>query len=125
MESKKFGIVFYKDKNGREPVQEYIDGLLQSDSKDSRIKVKKITLYFRHLEEKGPYAGEPFVKHLKNEIWELRPLRDRFLFAAWINGTFVILHHFVKKTQKTPAKEIATAERRLDELKRRLKNEHR
>ncbi len=30
--------------------------------------------------EHGTAAGEPYVKHLDGEIWELRPLRDRILF---------------------------------------------
>ncbi|MBR3186480.1 MAG: type II toxin-antitoxin system RelE/ParE family toxin [Lachnospiraceae bacterium] len=40
------------------------------------------------------------------EIWELRPLRNRILFAAWVNDSFVLLSHFMKKTQKTPKREI-------------------
>ena len=31
--------------------------------------------------------GEPFIKHLEGEIWELRPLRDRILFAAWLDDS--------------------------------------
>ena len=46
------------------------------------------------------------MKHLEGDIWELRPLRDRILFAAWVGDSFVLLHHFVKKTQKTPQREI-------------------
>ena len=46
-------------------------------------------------------AGQPYIKHLDAEIWELRPLRDRILFVAWLDGSFVLLHPFVKKTQKT------------------------
>ena len=65
----------------------------------------------RILELKGTRAGEPFVKHLEDEIWELRPLRDRILFAAWNGGGFILLSYFVKKTQKTPKREIDKAKR--------------
>ena len=50
----------------------------------------------------GTRVGEPIVKHLDGEIWELRPSGDRVLFAAVIGGAFVLLHPFRKKTQKTP-----------------------
>lgn len=64
----------------------------------------------------GTQAGEPYIKHLDGEIWELRPLRDRILFVAWHNGSYVLLHSFMKKTQKTPAREIAQAKRELADL---------
>ena len=49
----------------------------------------------------------------------LRPLRDRILFVAWHNGSFVLLHVFMKKTQKTPPREIEQAKRELADLKER------
>lgn len=47
------------------------------------------------------------------------PLRDRILFAAWIDGQFVLLHQFMKTTQKTPKREIDRAQAYLDDLKAR------
>ena len=64
-------------------------------------------------------TGEPYIKHLEDEIWELRPLKDRILFVAWVDGSFVLLHHFVKKTQKTPRREIDKAKRELKDIKER------
>ena len=52
------------------------------------------------LKNRGTMIGEPFIKHLEGDIWELRPLRDRILFAAWLDDGFILLHYFVKKTQK-------------------------
>lgn len=109
-------IYFYKDKNGNEPVAEYIADLAQKNDKDSRIKLNKIRDYIKALSEYGTRAGEPYVKHLDGEIWELRPLRDRILFIGWVNGSYVLLHHFMKKTQKTPAREIEKAKRELADL---------
>lgn len=84
--------------------------------KDSRIKLNKIRDYVKVLSEHGTQAGEPYIKHLDGEIWELRPLRDRILFVAWVNGNYVLLHQFMKKTQKTPAREIEKAKRELADL---------
>lgn len=109
-------IYFYIDKSGKEPVLEYLRELSQKNDKDSRIKFNKINDYIEALSQYGTQVGEPYVKHLDGEIWELRPIRDRVLFAAWHNDGFVLLHSFMKKTQKTPAREIAKAKRELADL---------
>ena len=115
----KYSIYFYKDKNGKEPVLEYIKDLLSKKDKNSRIKATKIQDYINILSEHGTRAGEPFIKHIDGEIWELRPQRDRIFFVAWVNDSFVLLHYFMKKTQKTPSKEIEQAKRELNDLKKR------
>ena len=84
--------------------------------KNSHIKLEKIRAYIKVLSNHGTQVGEPYVKHIDGEIWELRPLRDRIFFAAYVNGSFVLLHHFVKKTQKTPAREIKKAKREFADL---------
>ena len=97
-----YKIYFYRDKDGNEPVADYIAKLASKNDKDSRIKANKIRDYVKALSMYGTSVGEPYVKHLEGEIWEIRPIRDRILFAAWVNGSFVLLHCFMKKTQKTP-----------------------
>ena len=72
---------------------------------------------------KNLLENQPLFAILDSEIWELRPIRDRILFARLMDGRFVLLHQFMKKTQKTPKREIQTAQQRLSELKERLKNE--
>lgn len=109
-------IYFYRDKNGNEPVFEYMAELAKKMDKDSRIKLNKINDYIEILSCYGTQAGEPYIKHLDGEIWELRPLRDRILFVGWLNGSYVLLHQFMKKTQKTPAREIEKAKRELADL---------
>ena len=109
-------IYFYKDRNGHEPVKEYLHELANKNDKDSRIKLNKIRDYVKALNVYGKQLGEPYIKHLDGDIWELRPLRDRILFVAWHEGGFVLLHQFMKKTQKTPAREIEQAKRELADL---------
>ena len=115
-------IIFYHDKNGYEPVNAYIEALQTKNDKDSRIKRNKILDYIRVLKISGTSAGEPYMKHLDGEIWELRPLRDRIFFAGWLNGSFVLLHNFVKKTRKTPRHEIEKAKRELEDFKEMFNN---
>lgn len=117
-------IVFYRDNNGKEPVKEYIQSLFYKDNKDSRVKREKIQDYLNILAEYGTRAGEPFVKHLDGDIWELRPLKDRILFFSYINGKMVLLSHFRKSTRKTPQKEINKAKKLMyDFIKRSENNE--
>lgn len=112
-------IHFYRDSNGNRPVADYIRELAGKNDKDSRVKLHKIQDYINALSEYGLQLKEPYIKHLDGEIWELRPLRDRILFVAWHNGGFVLLHFFMKKTQKTPQREIEQAKRELTSLKKR------
>ncbi len=119
-----FNIIFYQDKKGNKPVLDYLEELKSRTDKDSRVKMNKILDYVNILKEYGTRAGEPYMKHLDGDIWELRPLKDRILFAGWDGNTFVLLHTFVKKTQKTPVREILKAKHEFaDFVKRREHHE--
>lgn len=71
--------------------------------------LKQIRFYINILENLGARAGEPFVKHIQDEIWELRPGNNRIVFFAWYENKIVLLHHFRKVTNKTPKNEIEKA----------------
>lgn len=108
-----YNIEFYQKENGEVPVLDFMRRLAAEKSKDSRINLNKISQYIKVLESMGTRAGEPFMKHLDGEIWELRPIRNRIFFAAANENGFVLLHHFLKSTQKTPPREIEQAKREL------------
>lgn len=112
-------IIFYVDRQGKSTLLDYIAELEASKSKDSRIKLTKIREYVKALSVNGTYLPETYCKHLDGEIWELRPINDRILFAGWVDGAFVLLHSFAKKTQKTPKREIDQAKRELADFKER------
>lgn len=121
MPEKIFKVVFYQDARGKEPVKEFIQKIARQDSKNSRIQLNKIRDYIQLLEIRGiqPPIDRNIVKKLEGEIWELRPLQNRILFAAFHQNQIVLLHAFVKKTQKTPRKEIEKAKAILKDLKQR------
>jgi phage-related protein len=122
-----FDLRFYEDKNGYSAVREYIDELQKQSerNKDSRVKLKKIYEYINLLALNGTFLGEKYVKHIEDDIWELRPLSDRVFFFYWRDETFVLTHIFHKKTRKTPKREIETAKRNREDFLRRMKNEER
>ena len=112
-------VYFYKDKQGRQPVKEYIDELKTRTDKNSRVLLAKINSYIRYLMIAGKGAGLPYVKPIEGDIWELRPNSERIFFVAWNGDAFVLLHHYRKKSQKTPKQEIARARREYKDLQER------
>jgi phage-related protein len=112
-------VYFYKDGKGIEPVREYLLKLATRSDKSSRVKLNKMNDYIQILREYGTIVGLPYMRHLEGEIWELRPIRNRILFAAWTDDGFVLLHIFTKKTQKTPRREIDKAKRELKDIQER------
>ena len=118
-----YTIYFYRDKSGKEPAREYMRELARQNTKDARIRLKKMQDYINVLAAYGTRAGEPYTKKIDDEIWELRPTSDRVLFVAWIDNSFVLLHTFQKKTQKTPDREKEKARRELKDLKERGMND--
>jgi phage-related protein len=109
-----FEIDFYRDANGRSDVLDYIKELRKKSdsSKNDRINYQKILSYINLLKRMGLSVGEPVLKSLGEGLYELRPERNRILFFYWDNNKYVMLSHFIKKTQKTPKREIDKAKRR-------------
>ncbi|MBQ4159859.1 MAG: type II toxin-antitoxin system RelE/ParE family toxin [Clostridia bacterium] len=118
-----YSVKFYKDKNGNEPVKEYLTSLAARTDKDSRINLNKIREYIKILAEYGTRAGEPYIKHIDGDLWELRPLRNRIMFFCYDGEQYVLLSHFIKKTQKTPTREIDNAKRLMQDHKERSKQQ--
>ena len=114
-----YEVHFYRDKNGGQPALSYLKELLRGNDKDSRIRARKMQDYINLLREYGTFIGEPAVKHIEGDIWELRPARDRVLFVAWHNNGYVLLHAFEKHTQKTPEREKQRARDEYKDLKER------
>ncbi len=114
-----YEIEIYEDKNGKREIYEYLKSLNNTNNKDSRVKLKRINMYVELLSKHGLALDEPYIKKLDKDIWELRPLRDRILFASWCNNKFVLLNVFMKQTRKTPKAEIEKTKRLLEDYKRR------
>ena len=118
-----YHVFTYRDKNDESPIEDYIMALTNKSDKSSRIMANKILKHIAYLEKYGHHAREPYVKNLGGEIWELRPQPDRILFAAWEGNGFILLHHFMKTTQKIPQREIEQAKRNLADYRERMKND--
>lgn len=110
--SKKIAARFYVSAGGKTPVRDWILGL---ESGDRRVVGKDIQKV-----EFGWPIGMPYCRPLGRGLWEVRSDISagriaRTLFCI-IDGDMVLLHAFIKKTQKTPQQEIDLALRRKKEL---------
>lgn len=112
----KWKIKYWESQSGDNPVFDFIEDL--SDRAQSKIYYS-----FTLLEEYGLDLKKPYVKKMTgHDFWELRILGNdslRFFYVAVVSHTFLILHGFIKKSNKTPKKEIKIAVNRLNEYKLR------
>jgi phage-related protein len=75
----------------------------------------------KRMVEAGANLGEPHTQAMGSGLFELR-LKGaegiaRVFYCTLVGQRIVMLHSFVKKTQKTPAKELTLAKNRMKEIK--------
>jgi phage-related protein len=77
--------------------------------------------YSDKMEVYGPDLGMPHTRAMGEGLFELRLKAPegiaRVFYCTKIGKNIVVLHQFVKKTGKTPPKELETARRRMKEIK--------
>jgi phage-related protein len=104
-EPKRLPARFYRSNAGNEPVREWLKSL---DPEDRRVIGEDI----KDVEFSWP-IGLPLVRSLGRELWEVRSSLPRGRIARVIfciaEEHLVLLHGFIKKTQKTPRYEIVLA----------------
>ena len=103
-----FKTEFYSTCCGDSPVLVFLEEL-QLSCQDHQIQYRQLVRAINYLELKGTFIGEPHTKHLEDNIWELRPGCNRVLYFFFRENTFVLLHAFRKRTNKTPCSEILKA----------------
>ena len=111
-----YELIFYEDARGVCPVNDLISELDSKGkrNKDARIQLEQIMFQLDLLERTGTRCSSEYVKHIRGDIWELRPGVNRILLFAWKENKLVLLHAFRKRTQKTPEREIRRAEMEID-----------
>jgi phage-related protein len=69
----------------------------------------------------GPHLGMPFTRPMGDGLFEIRAKGKegigRAFFCTTVGSTIMILHAFIKKTQKTPHRDLELARRRLQEVR--------
>jgi phage-related protein len=106
-------VVFYRSDTGNEPVREWLKGLPRNDKRQIGEDIKTVQL--------GWPLGMPLIKKIDKDLWEVRTRLEegiaRVLFTVHGNN-MVLLHGFMKKSQKIPQNELKTAMTRLSDYMR-------
>ena len=121
-----FNIDFYMTTNGDSDVLGFLESLQSklSSSKDARIQYCQTVRYIQLLQDNGTNLPNTIIKHLEGDIWKLRPGKNRVLFFSFRDDTVVLLHHFRKKTKKTPRREIDRAISEMEDYITRKESEN-
>lgn len=105
---------FYRQTSGREPVREWLKSLKKAERRTIGEDIKMV--------QEGWPLGMPLVCNLEKGLWEVRSSLlntiARVLFIMH-QGQMVLLHGFIKKTQKTASQDLDLAKRRAKEVWRR------
>jgi phage-related protein len=103
---------FYCSDTGKEPVREWLRSLDQRDRHAIGLDLMRVQF--------GWPIGMPLVRSLKDGLWEVRSSlpsqRIARLILCFHDGTLIILHGFIKKTQRTPVDDLSLAKRRMAEV---------
>ncbi len=102
-----------------ETLNEAVNAEVEALPADMRALLARIAFL---IEEKGlERVGEPHVKHLEGRLWEMRLKGQsgisRALYVTAVRQRVVIVRVFVKKTEKTPRREIDLALTRAKQIK--------
>lgn len=113
----RFEVLFYETEKGEQPAKEF---LLSLDKKMRAKMVDTISI----LQDNGYELREPYNKHLSEGIFELRAKLGtditRVLYFFYVDRHIILTNGFIKKTNKTPTKEIErTKKYRSDYLRRK------
>ncbi len=117
-----FEVSYYTDSNGKKPVKDFLDGVFNKNQLFFEQCISAIEKVKHRV-----YHKEPFSKALGNGLFEIR-IRSkndiaRIMYAFIKGRQIILLHAFIKKTNKTPIKELETAIERLGQVLRKYKYE--
>ena len=104
-------VVFYKTEAGKEPVRDWLKSLPDVEKKIIGQDIKTIQF--------GWPLGMPIVRKLDQDLWEVRsslPNRIARVIFTVSDNVMVLLHGFIKKSQKTPARDLGLARKRIQTL---------
>jgi len=99
-------------------VDERLENWLNDIPKD--IKARIINIVDLLIEHGPQNVREPYVKHIRGKLFEIRAKGEdgiaRVFYFTLTGQRIVLLHGFIKKTQKTPKREFETAVGRMKEI---------
>ena len=105
----KVKVLFFQVKDGVSPVKKFLDEIENKALKAKTLRTIKL------LEDNGPLLREPYSKLIEDGIYELRVKQSsdivRILYFFYVGRTAILTNGFIKKSQKTPKREIDLAKK--------------
>ena len=101
-------VAFFRSPSGNEPVREWLKSLPREERRIIGEDIKTVQF--------GWPLGMPLVRKIEKALWEVRSrLRDRVARVVFTTGEgrMILLHGFIKKSQKTPQEDLELAKTRL------------
>jgi phage-related protein len=106
-------VVFFRTDSGDEPVRDWLKDLAKPDKRIIGCDIKTV--------QYGWPLGMPVVRKLEQGLWEIRSRLDkriaRVLFTVQ-DDTMILLHGFIKKSQKTAKADLDLAKQRKTKLEK-------
>ena len=103
---------FFKTDGGTEPVRDWLLELAKADRRSIGEEIKTVQL--------GWPLGMPLVRKLAANLWEVRiqlPNRIARVLFTLDDGTMVLLHGFIKKSQAISQEDLALAKARMKQVR--------
>ncbi|MEK7544302.1 MAG: type II toxin-antitoxin system RelE/ParE family toxin [Patescibacteria group bacterium] len=106
-----WNVKFFQTARGRYPVKDFIE------EQDEATYAKALQL-IRLLGNNGPYLKPPYIKKIRDKLYELRITGKIALRILYVmdHNEYYLLHAFKKKSQKAPERELQTAVDRMKEI---------
>src|SRR5438132_5710099 len=101
-------VAFFRTASGNEPVREWLKSLPREERRNIGEDIKTVQF--------GWPLGMPLVRKLDKGLWEVRsrlPNRIARIIFTTAEGRMILLHGFIKKSQKTPQEDLQLAKNRL------------
>jgi phage-related protein len=105
-------VSFFQTLNGKEPVRDWLLSLTDAQKKAIGTEIKVV--------QYGWPLGMPVVRKMAIDLWEVRiniPSGIARVLFTIDENFMILLHGFIKKSQKTPENELKTAMKRLQQYR--------
>ena len=107
----RLSVNYWRNPSGKSPVEKYIDAM---DNKEERAELLAL---LKGIQENGTDAIGVEFRQIEGKLWEIKIRlhgnQHRIFYVVLKGNEMILLHAYLKKTQKAPIKEIEVAKHRM------------
>ncbi|OGV99814.1 MAG: hypothetical protein A2W77_02445 [Nitrospinae bacterium RIFCSPLOWO2_12_39_16] len=110
----KVAINYWRNPSGKAPVEKYIDSIVNKEERAELLSA------LNGIQESGTDVIGVEFRHIEGKLWELKirthGTQHRIFYVVLKGNEMILLHAYLKKSQKAPLKEIQVAKQRMKQL---------